>query len=460
MTKEQYKVRTILGILAESPMTLRLSVFLLNMLFLAWAAAGSEGEPPSSPGSDPDQRPNVILVMTDDQGYGDIGFHGNPVLKTPNLDRLAAESLRLTNFHVDSTCAPTRAALMTGRYSCRTGVWHTIMGRSILRGDEVTMAEYFVRAGYATGMFGKWHLGDNAGYRPLDRGFSHALWHGGGGIGQTPDYWGNTYFSPTLRNNGPWKPSQGYCTDVFFEAAQAFVTENRNRPFFVYLATNVPHVPWQVDDRYAAPYRDAGVPEGLANFYGMLTNFDENLGRFLQFLDDAKLTENTILIFMTDNGTDGSGFNAGMRGRKGSPYDGGHRVPCFLRWPRRWSQPRDIPALTAHIDLLPTLIELCKLPARDALPLDGVSLCPILDGKNAGAPDRTIFVQVNRIDHPVPWRLSSVLTPRYRLIDGRELYDMVEDPGQEKGYWVVASRDRARASSSLHAVVRRCRRPI
>ncbi|GAB4141809.1 MAG: arylsulfatase [Thermogutta sp.] len=406
-------------------------VFTAVLLSATWpqfVARSAETAPEQSSSSA--SRPNVILIVTDDQGYGDIGFHGNSIVKTPNLDRLASQSLRLIDFHVDPTCSPTRAALMTGRYSCRTGVWHTIMGRSILRGDETTMAEYFARAGYATAMFGKWHLGDNAPYRPIDRGFQHALCHGGGGIGQTPDYWGNTYFSPMLRNDGNWEPSQGYCTDVFFAGAREFIAQHRDHPFFVYLPTNVPHGPWQVDDRYAAPYRAAGVSKDLANFYGMLTNFDENLGGFLASLDEWDLARNTLVIFMTDNGTAGNGFNAGMRGRKGSPYDGGHRVPCFLRWPDRWSQPRDVPGLTAHIDLLPTLIELCNLPKEGGMPLDGVSLCPILDGKSGGDPDRTIFVQVNRIEHPVPWRLSSVLTPRYRLINGNELYDIVEDPGQ------------------------------
>ncbi|NMC19825.1 MAG: arylsulfatase, partial [Thermogutta sp.] len=405
-----------------------LAIVLLTAMRPPHAVQGEEGAFASD--FSPPRRPNVVLIITDDQGYGDVGFHGNPVLKTPNLDRLAAQSLRLTDFHVDPTCAPTRAALMTGRYSCRTGVWHTIMGRSILRGDETTMAEYFARAGYATAMFGKWHLGDNAPYRPIDRGFAHALWHGGGGIGQTPDYWGNTYFSPTLRDDGKWKPSEGYCTDVFFAAARDFIARNRDRPFFVYLATNVPHSPWQVDDRYAAPYRAAGVPKDLADFYGMLANLDENLGTLLASLEAWNPAGNTLVIFMTDNGTAGSGFNAGMRGRKGSPYDGGHRVPCFLRWPQRWPEPREVGGPTAHIDLLPTLMELCGLPEAGGMPFDGVSLAPILDGKAAVDPDRTVFVQVNRLEHPVPWRLSSVLTPRYRLVNGAELYDIVEDPGQ------------------------------
>lgn len=396
------------------------------------APVASGDEVPAARVPSPNARPNVILIITDDQGYGDIGFHGNPVVQTPNLDRLASQSLRLTDFHVDPTCSPTRAALMTGRYSCRTGVWHTIMGRSILRSDETAMPQYFARAGYATGMFGKWHLGDSAPYRPIDRGFSRALWHGGGGIGQTPDFWGNTYFSPTLRKNEIWVPSEGYCTDVFFAGARDFIAQNRDRPFFVYLATNVPHAPWQVEDRYAASYRAAGVPRDLANFYGMLANLDENLGKLLALLDEWNLAHDTIVIFMTDNGTAGSGFNAGMRGRKGSPYDGGHRVPCFLRWPSRWPEPRQVPGLTAHIDLLPTLIDLCDLPREGGMPFDGVSLCPQLDGTSAGDADRTIFVQVNRIEHPVPWRLSCVLTSRYRLINGSELYDIVEDPGQNR----------------------------
>ncbi|HPZ82539.1 MAG TPA: arylsulfatase [Thermogutta sp.] len=373
-----------------------------------------------------------MLVITDDQGYGDLACHGNPVIKTPNLDRLYQESVRLTDFHVDPTCSPTRAALMTGRYSCRTGVWHTIMGRSILRRDETTMADVFRRAGYRTAIFGKWHLGDNYPYHPWNRGFEECLIHFGGGIGQGPDYWGNTYFSPTLNHNGEWKKEEGYCTDIFFKRAMEFIQAHREEPFFVYLPTNAPHAPLQVEERYAEPYRQAGLPDALAKFYGMITNIDENMGRLMGLLRELKLESQTILIFMTDNGTAGSGFNAGMRGKKGSQYDGGHRVPCFIRWPGRLPAGQDFTHLAAHIDLFPTLLDLCDIPAPSEVKFDGISLKPYLAGGTATFPERTLFVQVNRIDHPVPWRLSAVLTERYRLIDGQQLYDIKEDPGQTK----------------------------
>ena len=389
----------------------------------AWSSSGicaAEDHP---------SRPNVILILTDDQGYGDLHFHGNPIIKTPNLDRLAQESVRLTDFHVDPTCSPTRAALMTGRYSCRTGVWHTIMGRSLLRRDEVTMAQLFRQAGYRTAIFGKWHLGDSFPYRPWDRGFEECLIHLGGGIGQGPDYWGNTYFSPTLCHNGTWEKHEGYCTDIFFREALKYITAHRDEPFFVYLATNAPHAPLQVEERYAQPYREAGLPDNLARFYGMITNIDENVGRLLDALKELRLEEKTILVFMTDNGTAGNGFNAGMRGKKGSMYEGGHRVPCFIRWPGRLT-PRDVPGLTAHLDLLPTLMDFCDLPLPPNLKLDGITLRPYLETEQP-IPERTLVVQVNRVDHPQPWAASAVLRGPWRLIDGKELYDLRTDPGQQ-----------------------------
>ncbi|MGQ9505355.1 MAG: arylsulfatase [Thermogutta sp.] len=395
---------------------------------------------------DSNQRPNVILVLTDDQGYGDLGCHGNQVIKTPNLDRLYHESFRLTDYHVDPTCSPTRAALMTGRYSCRTGVWHTIMGRSILRRDEATMAELFRRAGYRTAIFGKWHLGDNHPYHPWNRGFEECLVHFGGGIGQGPDYWGNTYFSPTLNHNGRWEKYEGYCTDIFFKNAMEYVTAHREEPFFVYLATNAPHAPLQVEDRYAEPYRQIGLPDDLAKFYGMITNIDENMGRLMEHLRTLELESRTILIFMTDNGTAGNGFNAGMREKKGSPYDGGHRVPCFIRWPGHLPSGRDFSHLTAHIDILPTLLDLCGISTPSEVKFDGISLKPYFAESAAPFPERTLFVQVNRIDHPVPWRLSAVLTHEYRLVNGQELYEINNDPGQTK--------DLAAASTTIVAELR------
>jgi arylsulfatase A-like enzyme len=398
-----------------------------------------------APAGETARRPNVVLVMTDDQGYGDLGCHGNKFIKTVALDVFHRESIRLVDFHVDPTCSPTRAALLTGRYSCRTGVWHTIMGRSLLRRDETTLANIFAEAGYRTAIFGKWHLGDNYPYRAMDRGFQESLVHGGGGIGQTPDYWGNTYFNPVLCHNGKWeKQTGGYCTDIFFNAAIKYIEENRAQPFFVYLPTNVPHAPYQVAEKYSKPYVAAGVRGELAAFYGMITNLDENFGRLMKKLDELDLAENTIVIFMTDNGSAGGGFNTDMRGQKGSAYDGGHRVPCFIRWPAKLKGGYDVKQLTAHLDILPTLLDLCRIPKPKKLKLDGTSVLPLLVRVEDWAP-RTLFVQSHRIERPQMWRNSAVLhedfqvvnrpgeyTVRnaYRLIDGRELYNMKKDPGQ------------------------------
>jgi len=382
-------------------------------------------------------RPNVILVMTDDQGYGDLACLGNRVIKTPNLDKLHAESTRLTDFHVDPTCSPTRSALMTGRFSLRTGIWHTIMGRSLMRRDEVTMGDVFSANGYKTGVFGKWHLGDNYPFRPQDRGFGETLVHGGGGVGQTPDFWGNDYFDDTYRHNGVPEKQKGYCTDVWFDGAMKFIDANRNRPFFCYLPTNAPHSPFRVPEKYSRMYRNKkNVPN--ANFYGMITNIDENIGRLVKKLKELDLEKNTILIFMTDNGTSagsrrGKGFNAGMRAAKGSQFDGGHRVPCFIRWPGGGIEAgRDINQISAHIDLLPTLIDLCNLKRPKGVSFDGASLSPLLLKKGDAWPDRTLFVDSQRIEHPRKWRKSAVMTQRWRLVNGKNLYDMEADPSQKK----------------------------
>jgi len=376
--------------------------------------------------------PNVIIILTDDQGYGDLGCHGNPVIRTPDLDALHAASVCLTDFHVAPTCSPTRAGLMTGRNCNRTGVWHTIMGRSILRRDEVTMAEVFRDSGYRTGIFGKWHLGDNYPSRPQDKGFEEALIHKGGGVGQTPDLWGNDYTDDTYFHDGVPEPQQGYCTDVFFDAAMRFIEDSRDRPFFAYIATNAPHQPYNIAETWVQPYHDAGVEEGLARFYGTIGNIDSNVGRLMAHLDALGLAEDTILIFMTDNGTGDQGYNAGMRGRKGSQYDGGHRVPCFVRWPGGGLAPAgsDVTRLTAHLDMLPTLAELCGLTLPDGVRLDGVSIAPLLRDPLSEWTDRTIVVDSQRVEHPEMWRASAVMTERWRLIDGKELYDIQADPGQ------------------------------
>jgi len=377
------------------------------------------------------KQPNVILVMTDDQGYGDLGCHGNDVIVTPNLDELYAQSIRLTDFHVDPTCSPTRSALMTGHYSSRTGVWHTIMGRSLLGRDQVTIGDVFSASGYRTAIFGKWHLGDNYPYRPQDRGFQEVLIHGGGGVGQGPDYWGNDYFDDTYFHNGTAKKFEGYCTDIWFDGALKFIEANKNRPFFCYVPTNAPHGPYNVADKYSKPYRDKGVKDNQANFYGMITNIDENMGRLMRRLKELDLEQNTILIFMTDNGTSG-GFAGGMRGKKGSEYEGGHRVPFFVRWPAGGlKSPGDVDRLSAHVDVLPTLIDLCSLKRPAGVKFDGASLAPLFKNEAGRWPERTLLVHSQRIEHPEKWRKSAVMTRRWRLINGKELYDVQADPVQK-----------------------------
>jgi len=384
-----------------------------------------------SGGESRNRPPNVVLVITDDQGYGDLGCHGNAKIHTPNLDWLHAHSSRLTNFHVDPTCSPTRSALMTGHYSTRTGVWHTIMGRSLLGAWETTMADIFAANGYRTGIFGKWHLGDNYPFRPQDRGFQEIVVHGGGGVGQTPDFWGNDYFDDTYWHNGKPQPFKGYCTDVFFRMALRFIEANKDRPFFCYIPTNAPHGPYRVPEKYAEFYRKRGVRGATANFWGMITNIDENMARLYAKLRELGIEKNTILVFLTDNGTSAGSFNCGMRGKKGSEYEGGHRVPCFIRWPGRLPEGRDFGQLTAHIDILPTLIELCGLKKPENLTFDGTSLVPLLTGTGQW-PERTLFVHSQRIEHPQKWRKCAVMTERWRLINGRELYDIKADPSQRK----------------------------
>ena len=375
----------------------------------------------------PSAGPNVVLVLTDDQGYGDVACHGNPVLSTPHFDRLHDDAVRLTDFHVSPTCSPTRAALMTGRYNNRVGVWHTITGRSILPRGEVTMADVFAEHGYRTGMFGKWHLGDNHPYRPTDRGFTEAFVHGGGGIAQTPDYWGNDYVDDTYCRNGTYEPATGYCTDVWFDEAIDFVKRHQDQSFFCYVATNAPHAPLQVPDSYWRPYADE-VPEDIARFYGMITNIDENLGRLRERLGALDLASETILIVLGDNGSANPYYNAGMRGAKGSPYDGGHRVPCFVHWPGQYED-RTVDRLSAHYDLFPTLIDSCGF-AAPPIDFDGVSIRDALCDTPSEPPDRAIVVDSQRVETPVKWKDSAVCTERWRLVRGEELYDITDDPGQ------------------------------
>ncbi len=393
-------------------------------------------------------KPNVIMIMTDDHGHGDIAAHGHPNLKTPNMDRLHREGVRLAQFHVDPTCAPTRAALMTGRYPGRVGVWHTIMGRNLLRGDETTVAQLFKSAGYRTSIFGKWHLGDTYPYAPRFRGFDKALVHGAGGVGQVPDFWGNDYTDDHYNDNGTWRPFEGYCTEVWFREALRFIDDSKDQPFFLFLPTNVahqtrPHAP----ERNRARFKDVDTTDTIRTYWAMLENLDENLGVLLEQLEKSALLENTILLFMSDNGTCmGPGaypqeqratwsetYNSNMRGGKGSHYEGGHRVFCFIRHPAGGLQGgQEVKQLTAHIDILPTLLDLCDIKPPADLMLDGTSLVPLL--KNPGTqdwPERTLVVENQRVVDPVKWRNTTIMTDRWRFVDNKELYDIQADPGQK-----------------------------
>lgn len=380
-------------------------------------------------------RPNVIIVLTDDQGYGDLSCHGNPVLQTPQLDRLHNESIRLVDFHAAPMCTPTRGQLMSGRDCLANGAMNVSSGRAFLRLDQPTMATMFAAGGYRCGHFGKWHLGDNYPYRPQDRGFHESVFYPSSHIGSAPDFWNNHYFDDTYSRNGRREKFHGYTTDVFFDEAMKWMRAQAaaERPFFCYLATATAHSPLFVPQKYRDRYRDQ-KPD-VASFLGMIANLDENMGRLDEFLRAAGLRDNTIVIFMTDNGgTVGVPvFNAGMRGHKIELYEGGHRVPCFIRWPAgQLVPPADVQGLTEVQDLLPTLADLCGVKKPADVALDGVSLAPRLRGATTNLPDRTLVVQFSRMDKPSPQcGDAAVLWRRWRLIQDKELFDLATDCAQK-----------------------------
>ncbi len=387
------------------------------------------------------QKPNIILIVTDDQGYGDVGFHGNEIVKTPRLDRFAQTALELTNFHTGTTCTPTRAGLMTGRNANRNGAWHTIAGASILNSDEQTMAEVFQLNGYNTAMFGKWHLGDSYPYRPQDRGFQEAFYLGGGGVQQTPDYWNNDYFDDTYFRNGVPEKTKGYCTDVWFDEAIKYITGNKEKPFFMYLATNAAHGPFNVPMEYREMYEDASLLDHQKNFYGMLTNLDDNFGRLEDYLKTNGLLDNTIIIYTTDNGTAGGvaynkqtqetfGHNP-LRGTKGSHYEGGHRVPFLIHWPEGGlvggKKNND---LIAHVDLLPTLTTLAGIPFASEKPLDGSDASASLIGKQP-LTNRVLVIDTQRGQWPEIYKNPTVMDGDWRLVNHTELYNTAADLNQK-----------------------------
>lgn len=404
-------------------------------------------------------QPNVILLMTDDQGYGELSCHGNPVLETLNLDRLHSQSARFTDFHVAPMCTPTRGQLLTGLDAARNGAINVSSGRTLLRAELPTMASLLRDGGYRTGIFGKWHLGDNYPYRPQDRGFEQTLWFPSSHISSTPDFWDNDYFNDTFRRNGQLQEYPGYCTDVFFDEAIEWMRgrADSDEPFFCYLPTNTPHWPHWVPDeerqiitnawtkaRENGSVRElaAGQRDELISYLAMILNIDENVGKLEQFLEDADLVEDTIFVFLTDNGSTfgPTYYNAGMRGRKTQLWEGGHRVPCFVRWPGGDVEPRDIEGVTQVQDLLPTLLDLCGLKSSNSF--DGKSLAQVVRGQAAVPEDRMLVINYSRMpigfefaapDSPSRMRRegAAVLWKNWRLLRGRELYDLNEDPQQQ-----------------------------
>ncbi len=400
-------------------------------------------------------KPNIILILTDDQGYGDIGRHGNPILKTPNLDRLHDESVRFTDFHVSPTCAPTRSALLSGRHEFKNGVTHTILERERMTLKTTTLAEVLRNAGYTTGIFGKWHLGDEPERWPARRGFDEMFIHGCGGIGQTypgtcGDAPGNQYFDPVINHNGTFEKTSGYCTDLFFSQASEWIKTVKNRrsgskPFFAMITPNAPHTPLVVAEKYEKLYADK-VPADTARFFGMIANIDENVGKLLAMLKEQGIVQETLVIFMNDNGgTAGVRvWNAEMRGQKNTPYLGGTRAISFWHWPGTL-KPAVVDRLAAHIDIFPTLAELAgaKLSPAVKTQIEGRSLTPLFKNPQAAWADRTLFTHIGRWPkganpNDSKYAQCSVRSTRWHLVNNSkegvkrwELYDVKADPGEK-----------------------------
>jgi arylsulfatase A-like enzyme len=397
------------------------------------------------------KKPNIIFILTDDQGYGDLSCHGNPVLKTPNIDRFHDEGVRFTDFQVSPTCAPCRAALLTGRHEFRNGVTHTINERERLAPDAATLAEVLKSAGYTTGIFGKWHLGDEPDRRPDKRGFDEMFIHGAGGIGQSypgscGDAPGNTNFSPVILHNGKFEKTNGYCTDVFFSQAMQWIERVKGKqPFYAHIATNAPHAPLDVRPEDLARYAGK-VPDMTASFFGMIANIDDNTGRLLAKLSEWNLERDTLVIFMNDNGgTVGVKlFNAGMRGQKGTPWQGGIRAASFWRWPGT-IKPGDVDALAGNIDFLPTLAEIAgaSLTEKVKAQIEGRSLVPLLENPQAPWPERTLVTHVGRWSHQgaaeAKYWGCAIRNSRWKLVSDDpkghkawQLFDLKADPGEKQ----------------------------
>lgn len=387
----------------------------------------------------PAAGPNVVIVITDDQGYGDLGCTGNTVLRTPHIDRLAAEGALLTRCYVCPVCTPTRASLLTGRYHFRTAAIDTYLGRALMDPGEQTLAELLRAAGYTTGIFGKWHLGDNYPRRPQDQGFEVSLVHRGGGLRQPSAVpGGEGYFNPILLAGGRPTRHEGYCTEIFFEAACQFIRQSaaEGRPFLAYIATNAPHDPLdEVPQAEYAIYSKLGLPDNVARVYAMVANIDACLGRLMETLHAAGVGRNTLLLYLHDNGPAFERYNSGLRGVKGGVYEGGIRSPLVVWWPDRIpARVLDQPA--AHIDILPTVLEACGVPLQAGLRLDGRSLLGLLQGTDNNWPERTLFAQWHRGNRPERYRNFAAIERQWKLLRGAtpeamfELYDLQADAGE------------------------------
>ncbi len=394
-------------------------------------------------------KPNIILVMPDDVGYGDYACLGNPVIRTPSVDAFKKESLLLTQFHVSPTCAPTRSALMSGRHEFKNGVTHTILERERLSLKTFTLPQMLKTVGYTSGVFGKWHLGDEAAYRPESRGFDEVCIHGAGGIGQTypgsgGDAPGNNNINPTLWHNGKFEKTTGYCTDLFFDQAIKWMDAKRTakQPFFAYITPNAPHTPHVLPEGYYQHYLDKpGVDNGTAKFLGMIENVDANFGKLLAKLSEWGIADNTLVIYLgSDNGGTAGGkiFNAGLRGGKGGTYQGGISAPCFIRWPKGGIPAgTESKALSAHLDIFPTLAEItgATLTAEVKLQVEGRSLLPVLKNPKAEWPDRTLVHHVGRWAKgkaaDAKHNNCTIQNSRFALVNNSELYDLSNDPGEK-----------------------------
>lgn len=413
------------------------AVSLMSCLTAGVLRAAAPSAPPPAPAgpapASPAKRPNIIVVMTDDQGLGDFSYTGNPVLKTPHFDAFARSAVRFTDFHCSPMCSPTRGQLLTGLSTLRNGATSVTAGRTFLRPGLPTLPEVFAKAGYATGLFGKWHLGDMYPHRPMDRGFGEAVYHlGWGMLHSTPEFdW--PLFDGRYFHNGVEKRFKGHCTDLWFDTATEWMRARRDKgePFLCYIPTNAPHAPHIDVEEYIAPYRKPGLPAG---FFGMIAHLDKRFGDLERFLTESGLRDDTIVVFTTDNGgTNGvATFNAGLRAGKTTYYDGGHRVPCWIRWPKGGlGEPRDIAVPTQNTDLLPTLCELAGVaaPVRDAADelFAGTSLAGLLRGTVATLPERTLVVQYGQV---IKKGEACVIRGKWRLVKGTELYDIEADRAQ------------------------------